>query len=33
MDQKFCPATKKCGPYFRGNTEFPIYLKNSSLKI
>jgi hypothetical protein len=21
------PTTKKCAPYFRGNTEFPIYLK------
>jgi hypothetical protein len=20
------PTTKKCAPYFRGNTEFPIYI-------
>jgi hypothetical protein len=30
-------TTKKCAPYFRGNTEFPIYLKmcskNSSLAL
>jgi hypothetical protein len=22
------PTTKKCAPYFRGNTEFPIYFKH-----
>jgi hypothetical protein len=22
-----CPTTKKCAPYFRGNMEFPIYLR------
>jgi hypothetical protein len=23
-----CPTTKKCAPYFRGNTEFPIYYRH-----
>jgi hypothetical protein len=31
IDRKFssCPATKKCAPYFCGNTQFPIYLKST----